>query len=232
MSEIIRSVWQYDVQVLPVTLAMLLVLIPDAIRRRQKFYYVPIYFSVFPLRELNADLAHYLGEDYFLGGESDEEAAESLRRKIVVTSVLSVTLSALLIPLFAGFIAAFFLTRELALQFAFVFVAYKSFGILRAIREFPRHAVGTKRNTAFLAFIYVAYLGVASRMILKAHAFARPFIEVGDWLGLFASTSDVVFTRVVAEFLLLALITTAFATFVMDRRIRRENLQHLRRRDG
>ena len=228
----IHYVWNYDIRVVPVFLAMLLVEMPTAIRKRQKFYYVPIYFSVFPLRELNADLAHYLGEDYFLGVEPDERAAEQLRRKITWTSVVSLALSALVIPVFAGFVSAFFLQTPLLHQFVLVFILYKSIGIIRAIHDFPQHGIGTRRNTAFLMAIYVGYLGVASEMIIKAFHFARRFVEQSDWSGLAASTSDLVFSRVVAEFLILALVTTAFSNLVMDRKVRGENLSQIRGYDS
>jgi hypothetical protein len=225
MAAWLQQVWHYEIQVVPVLLAMLVIEIPTAVRRLQKFYYVPIYFSVFPLRELNTDLAYYLGEDYVMGGEPEEDRAERLRKKILTTSIISIALSALVIPLFAGFGSAFFLVPPLVRQFILVFVVYKSIGIIRAIIGFPSHAVGTRRNLALLILIYIGYLGVASRMILNSYGFARPFVESHDWIGLASVTSDLLFSRVMVEFLLLALITTAFTNFIMDRKVRRENLR-------
>ncbi len=224
----LENVWQYQVQVVPVLLAILLIEIPTALRRLQKFYYVPIYFSVFPFRELNTDLAHYLGEDFFLGGEPNEDQAERLRKKILTTSIVSLMLSALVIPGFAGFGSAFFLSHRLLDQVVFVFVVYKSVGIVRAIVAFSTHAVATPRNRIFLVLIYVGYLGVASRMIVKTYGFARPFVERQNWVGLLTSATDLIFSRVIVEFLLLALISTAFTTFIMDRKVRSENLKRFR----
>lgn len=227
MRSILELIWSYEIQVVPLALAMLLVEVPTAIRRLQKFHYVPIYFSVFPLRELNADLAHYLGEDYFLGGEPDEDAAERLRQKITLTSVISLALSAIVIPGFAGFGSAFFLPSRLLPQFILVFLAYKAVGIIRAIIDFPNHAIGSARNISLLCVIYVGYLGVASEMIVKTHRFARQYVEAGDWTGLASSTADLVFSRVIAEFLILTIVTAFFSSAIMDRQIRRENLRHV-----
>lgn len=224
----LENIWQYEIQIVPVLLAMLLIEIPTALRRLQKFYYVPIYFSVFPFRELNADLAYYLGEDYFLGGEPNEDQAERLRKKILATSIISMALSALMIPALAGFGSAFFLEPRLVVQLVLVFLFYKSIGIVRAIVEFSTHAVGTSRNRILLVLIYIGYLGVASRMIVKTHGFVRPFVERRDWAGLLASTTDLIFSRVLVEFFLLTLISTAFTTFIMDRKVRSENLKHFR----
>ncbi len=232
MPEWLQWGWNYQIQVLPAIAALLFIEVPTAIRRRQKFYYVPIYFSVFPLRELNADLAHYLGEDYFTGGEPNEAAAESLRKKILLTSVLSIALSALVIPAFAGFGSAFFLTSAMLRQFVLVFLVYKAIGIIRALADFPTHAVGTKKNTLLLVLIYIGYLGVASRMIIRSYGFARAYVEKSDWMGLLGSTSDLIFSRVVAEFLLLAVITTAFTNYIMDRKIRAENIKSWRNDDA
>jgi hypothetical protein len=223
--DFLRSAWAYELRVIPVLSALLLILVPNAIRRLKRFYYVPIYFSVFPLRELNADLADYLGENYMYGGESDEDAAQVLRRRVITTSVVSVALSALVVPGVAGFGSAFFLPENLVVPFVTVFVVYSLPGIVKTLIAFPSHAVGTRRNTAWLVTIYVAYLGVSSRMIINGYDFARPFVERDDWRALLSATSDFVFSRVVAEFLLLAVVTTTFAAFITDRDIRRENLK-------
>lgn len=232
MSDFLKGIWAFQIQVVPVALAMLLVEVPTAIRRRQRFFYVPIYFSVFPLRELNADLAQYLGEDYFLGGEEDESAAERLRRRIMFTSILSLVLSALVIPAFAGLGSALFLPHAILWQFITVFLTYKLIGILRAIIDFPRHAVGSRRNTALLSLIYFGYLGVAAHTIARTYGFARGYVERGEWVGLALALSDAVFSRLVVEFLLLALVTAAFTSLIMDREVRRRNLGPVRDDDG
>lgn len=231
MRSILGLIWSYEIQVVPIALAMLLIEVPTAIRRLQKFHYVPIYFSVFPLRELNADLALYLGEDYFLGGEPNENAAERLRKKITLTSVISLALSAIVIPAFAGFGSGLFLPSRLLAQFILVFLAYKAVGIIRAVIDFPKHAIGSARNISLLCVIYVGYLGVASEMIVKTYRFARQYVEAGDWTGLAGATADLVFSRVIAEFLILTVVTTFFSSAIMDREVRRENLRYGTRND-
>lgn len=229
MTELLSATWHWELRVLPVLLAMLLIEIPTAIRRRKKFFYVPIYFSVFPLRELNPDLAHYLGEDFFVGGETDEQKASRIKRRILAVSVMSVALSALIIPAFAGFGSAFFLPEAILSQFLVVFIMYKSIGIGRAVLDFPSHAVGSRRNTTFLVLIYVGYLGVAAHVIAASYGFGRPYVVGGNWLGLLGALSDLIFSRVLIEFLLLALLTAGFANLITDREIREENLKRHRR---
>ncbi|MFG0252756.1 MAG: hypothetical protein ACF8NJ_07790 [Phycisphaerales bacterium JB038] len=227
MSDLLTGVWGFQIQIVPVALAVLLLEVPNWIRRRQKFFYVPLYFSVFPLRELNADLAHYLGEDYFLGLKNTPGAALDLRRRIMFTALLSLVLSALVIPAFAGVASALFLPTTVLPQFIAVFIMYTLIRVARAIVNFPRHAIGSRRNTALLSLIYFGYIGVAAHTIARTYGFARAYVERGEWGGLILAISHAVFSRIVVEFLLLALLTAAFTSVVMDREIRKENLKHL-----
>src|SRR3990172_9307093 len=108
---LIEEIWHTQIQLAPVLLSIFLFELPAIIRRWKKLFYVPIYFSVFPLRELNQDLSTYLVEDEFIGlGERlSEKEAEKLRRKIILVSIVSMAIAALLTPLVVGFISAFYM---------------------------------------------------------------------------------------------------------------------------
>lgn len=209
-------VWNLKVQIVPVLVALLVAEVPNVIRRRAGLPYTPIYFSVFPLRELNPDLAVYLGDDWWYGGSS-EKGSQRLRRKILVWSIVSLTISAILIPIIVGFSGAFFLTRQTLAQFLIVFVAYKSVGIVRAIREFPTHAVGTRRNKILLTVIYVAYLGVAVQIVTETYAWTTPFVNTGDWGGLAAGVGHLVFSEVIVQYLFLAVLVALFVGYLTER---------------
>jgi len=149
-------IWNYKVQIIPVILALAVFEIPNVIRRLKRFYYVPIYFSVFPFRELNADLSVYLGEDYFVGqgAELSEGKAEELRKRLILISVISMVVAAVLTPLVTGFIGAFFLTPDTLVQFLVVLVVYKIIGLVKSVLAFHQHAIATTRNRLFLGLIY------------------------------------------------------------------------------
>lgn len=116
---LLEDIWFARIQLLPVLLTILLFELPAVIRRWKKLLYVPIYFPAFPLREINQDLSTYLAEDEFYGeGERlTEQQAETLRRKIIRVSIISMGISALLTPLAVGFVSAFYLSNEVFFSF-------------------------------------------------------------------------------------------------------------------
>lgn len=224
MTQWLRSLWAFEIQALPVLIGLAIVEIPAFIQRRFRLAYVPIYFAVFPLAELNKDLSVYLGEDFWYGGELSEDEAEQLRRKILFKALLSMTIASLAIPLLAGFSGTFFLTSATLTQFLIVAVILKLSRIIRAVRDFPSHANGTPANRALLSLIYFFYLGVFVQMIVVAYRWTHPFVERREWPQLAAALSDLLFTRVVAQVIVLGLLTASFVSLIADRRLRRQNL--------
>jgi hypothetical protein len=160
--DFLGDIWSWKIQVLPVLLSIFLFEVPAIIRRRKKLFYVPIYFSVFPLRELNQDLSTYLVEDDFLGlGELlTTEQAERLRKKIILVSILSMAIGALLTPLIVGFSSAFIMDKDVFVQFITILLMYKVVLLSKSIYQFHLYTVGSTRNILFLGFIYFCYLGV------------------------------------------------------------------------
>lgn len=224
MTDWLTRIWTFEIQVVPVLVALGIVELPAFVQRRMRLAYVPIYFAVFPLAELNKDLSIYLGEDYWYGQETTETSADELRRRIVFKAILSMAIASLAIPLLTGFAGAFFLTASTLSQFLLVATMLKLIRIVRAIRDFPTHANGTRANRALLSLIYFFYLGVFVQMILKAYRWTKPYVESNQWPELAAALSDLVFTRVVAQAIVLSLLTAAFVSLIADRKLRAHNL--------
>lgn len=222
-----ERIWIFEIQVLPVAFALLLFELPGLIRRMKRLYYVPIYFTFFPLRELNSDLSVYLGEDFFMGaGNLTDKQAEDLRRRIILKSMISMAIAVILTPLVTGFVGAFFLTADTLLQFIVVLVAFKLVGISRAILNFHRHAVGTTRNKIFLGVIYFFYLGVIVQMLTSAYEWTSPYVESRSWGALLSELGGLVFGKVVVQGLVVALLTAFFVSLVADRRLREQNKEN------
>jgi len=221
----LHLIWNWQIQVAPVLLAVLLVELPAYIQRRARIAYVPIYFAVFPLGELNKDLSVYLGEDYWLGRSVEDDEADEIRKRIIFKSMLSMALAAIVIPLFAGFVSAFFLIGNTLTQFVIVALGLKGYRIAKAVRDFPQHANGTVRNRLLLTGIYLLYLGVFAQMIVTAHKWTRPFVESGDWAALISNLSNLIFTKVTVQAIILALLSAAFVSLIADKKLRRENLR-------
>ena len=89
LQRMLEQLWQYQLQIIPVIIFLGIFESPAFIRRINKTFYVPVYFSVYPLRQINQDLSTYLGEDDFCdeGCRLDPSQAEALRRKIILTSI-------------------------------------------------------------------------------------------------------------------------------------------------
>lgn len=224
--ETVKSIWNFELQIIPVIISILIVEIPNWIRRAKKLYYIPIYFSIFPLRELNPNLSYYLGEDYFIGYGSrlNDSELKRLKNKITRDSIFSIVISALLIPILAGFIYSFYLTKDVFIQSVIVIGFYKGFNIIRAISDFKYHAVATKQNIVFLIVIYLGYLGVFIQMIFKAFTWTYKYTSAKDWSNLFSDLSDLIFNQAIAQFLILALLSAIFVNLLTNKDIRDENL--------
>jgi len=225
--ETIKSIWNFDIQFIPVLISLLIVELPNWIRKAKKLFYIPIYFSIFPLRELNSNLSYYLGEDYFIGYGSrlEDKELKSLKNKITRDSILSIVISALLIPILAGFIFSFYLSKEVLVQSLVIIALYKLFNIIHAIKDFKYHAVATTKNIIFLSIIYIGYLGVFIQMILKAYNWTYNYTSSKDWTNLISDLSDLIFNKAIAQFLILALLSAIFVNLLTNKDIRDENLK-------
>lgn len=226
----IEQVWQYKIQLMPVVLTLLIYELPALIRRTKKLFYVPIYFSIYPLREINQDLSIYLAEDYMISAGCDLSGAdaEKLRKKIIFTSIVSVSLDAIVIPLVIGFFAAFYLEADVFTQFLVALVIYKAVTVTESLRTFHYQSIGSKRNMIFLAFIYMVYIGVAVEMLKTSFYWTTPFIIAGNWSGLWSAVTAIVFGKVIAQGLVLAVLVGIFTRYFADREIRKRNVDRNR----
>jgi hypothetical protein len=218
----LSELWSWKIQILPILLTVLLFESPAIIRRWKKLFYVPIYFSVFPLKELNQDLATYLIEDDMIGlGERlTPDQVEKLRKKIIVLSVVSMTIGALFAPLLTGFISAFYMTKEIFIQFMVIFILYKAIFLVKSIVQFHHHAIGTVRNRVILSAIYVSYLGVIFEIMRSTFNWTAPYVQSGSWSNLFSDLSTLIFGKAILGILILGLLTAVFVSWITDRELR------------
>jgi len=220
--EILDYIWSARVQIVPVALSVFLFELPAIVRRFKKVFYVPLYFSVFPLREINEDLSAYLVEDemYGRGERLSEKEAETLRKKIILVSIVSLAVSALLTPLIVGFISAFILADEIFVQFLVILLTYKTILITKSIISFHYHTVGSGRNIVLLVFTYICYLGVIFEVLRNTYYWTAPYVASGNWANLASDLSGLIFGKFIVGILLLALLTAVFVSLITDRSIR------------
>ena len=223
-----EDIWQYKIQVLPVFIFMIIYVLPSLLRRLKKTFYVPIYFSIYPLKEINQNLSTYLAEDYFIchGSELTPKEAEKLKNKIIFTSIVSSVIDVLMVPLLVGIIASFFLTKELFYQFLVTLFFYKLITILLSLKNSHYHFINSQYKLIFLTFIYIVYLGTIMEMLKKSYSWARPFVSTENWSGLWNSFSSIVFGTIVAEGIIFAILVAIFTNYIADRKIRDKNIHN------
>ena len=213
--------------ILKILVAWLLVEVPNWIRRLKKLYYVPIYFSIFPLRELNANLSNYLGEDYFIGyGQSlSDDELKNLKRKIITHSIFSMVIAAILIPSIAGFILAFFMEEQIFIYSLIAISGYKVSRINFAVFDFHKHAIASKKNILLLILIYIGYLGVFIQMFRQSYDWTLTYVNANNWSGMLNDLADLIFSKGIAQGIVLAAFTALIISQFTDKEIRKENLQ-------
>jgi MFS family permease len=169
-------------------------------------------------------LSTYLGED-FLGKKRilSKEGAERIRKRIILMSVISMAIGALLTPLLVGFISAFYMPRDTFFQFVGILLVGKAVLLTKSVRSFHHHAIGTPRNRVFLILIYVTYLGVVFEVLRQTYAWTLSYVAQRQWLQLASDVSALVFGRAMAGVLLLGLLNAIFVSLITDRRLRRTN---------
>jgi hypothetical protein len=222
MLEMLQDIWSWKIQLLPILLSILLFELPAIIRRWKKLYYVPIYFSIFPLREINQDLSIYLVEDDFIGtGERlTDDQAEKLRKKIILVSILSMAIGALLTPLMVGFVSGFYMSKEVFIQYVVILLIYKIVFLSKSIYQFHLYAVGSVKNRIFLGFIYFCYLGVVFEVLRTSFYWTLPYVHSKEWVNFFSDLSSLVFGKALVGILILSLLTAVFVSLITDREIR------------
>lgn len=224
----IHSIWNYKLQILPVLTALLLCEVPNFIRKYKKFYYIPIYFPLFPLRELNPNLAVYLGEDYFLeqGATITPEEARRIKKKIIFDSAVSMFISAIAIPAFVGFCLSFYVNEEVLWQ-SLIFVSiYKLINIVKAVWDFKIHAIASTRNITLLIIVYIFYLGVFFQLLKDSYYWGRPYILSEKYSELIGALSQLIFSKGVLQGILLAGLAAFFANLITDKNIRDANIKN------
>lgn len=224
--ELLINIWNFKLQIFPIFLSILLFELPAIIRRRKKLYYVPIYFSVFPFRELNQDLSTYLvdGEYADCSEPLSTKEADKLRKKIIFISIISMVVGALLTPLVVGFISAFTMNKELFLEFVTILLLYKAVLVSKSVYEFHYYSIASTKNRIYLGVIYFIYLGVVFEMLRSSYHWTLPFVESSRWLDLLSNLSSLLFGKVIIGMFILSLLTAYFSSLITDREIRKRAL--------
>lgn len=162
INEIVTPLANYKFSPLPI-LAMYLVFDSTAlIRRITKRAYVPMYFIFFPTGHSDRLYAEYLGEDDLLSGRQRPGPAKQrwLRKRLVLTAIISMLFATVVAPYLTGFVAALFLTPQQFNEFLVFLLIAKAILIVNALRTLRNESlVGWEDNTfVWVLAMYGVYL--------------------------------------------------------------------------
>lgn len=222
----LETIWNYKLQITPVLFSAFVLESLNILRRHKNIAYTPLYFAIYPLYEINTDLAAYLNHDRFPveNRSIDDYELRKLRKKIISTSILSIVLTALVVPVVCGFIFAFYLEKELLWATVLLVILYKTPGMYKTISSFKYYEPGEpRRNRLLLILVYVSYLGVLFQLTYDSYLWTKPFVSQNDWSGLFYNISNLLFTKGIAGGLLVAIFAWIFTTLITDRDVKPTN---------
>lgn len=219
----ISKLWNYEIQLVPVVLALLVYELPAMFRRIKKLCYVPIYFSVFPLRAINTTLSNYLGEGINDYANLSNYERKKLRRKIISISIWSMGIDSYFVPLIMGIIFSFFLNTNVFYQFIFILLVYKIVTVTISIKNFHWKAIATKKNHFLLVIVYLCYLGVVYEVLKKSYFWSISYISKGNYLGLLFGIKEIIFSRIVPEFIILVLLVSIFSSSITEKKFLDKN---------
>lgn len=219
------NIWNFQIQIVQVGLAMIVYELPALVRRLRTLYYVPVYFGVFPFRALNKPLSEYFGEGVAGRGENlSNDKADLLRRYVVRKSTLSMAIDALAVPLVIGFLLAFFINPDVFRQFLICLLVYKLLTIAFSIKNFHFHIIGTVRNHFLVTFIYLLYISVVYKMVSQSYNWAHPMIESEQYGDLVSKLTGLFLHHVVVQWIIVATISAIVVGFITDRELREETI--------
>lgn len=166
------KIWEYQIQVIPIITLVFIYELGFFIRKYNRKVYIPVYFTVFPFSETNLNVAQFLGEDYWYDdGKIDTENKKKAKLlQIRNISLISLAISAIIIPCAIGLIASFIVDSKTFIDFIIVLFTYKivEFGI--SLKHFgDRHY--KKARIYELGFVYIIYLLTSWYLLYSTYQF-------------------------------------------------------------
>lgn len=195
MGELVRSIWEIKIRIMPVFLTVLLAYSPGLLQKRHRFLYAPIYFMVYPLSELNHHIEEYLAVSQDTYRTEFEADLGQLRRNLVYKAVLNSVIGAVILPTIVGFLAAFYSDPAIMLQSTWCIGILRFSGCVKAMWRLATEFPSRKRRLVPLGILYVFFLGFLVNSLVAGHSHAYPFVVAHNWPGLAASINVAFFGK-------------------------------------
>jgi hypothetical protein len=182
----LESVWNSQVRILPLVLALAIFGLLHLAHRLTRFAYTPSYFAVFPLSILDYQLSVHFGE--FYGGEYlTAQKGRRPNNSLFVKSLLSFFLTFFFIPLLIGTLVSSFLLPGEFLAFLALLLLWEGSNCLSAVLDFSSYRGSSAKIWLFFGSFYTLYLLCLFIVPRFSYRFARPFFVKGDIRGLLSS---------------------------------------------
>jgi len=227
MIELISSIWQADFALFPILTVLATTVLLQAIRRRTKFFYAPMY-APYLFDHLNSDLSIYYGSSYLSEPKpmSDEELS-AVEARLKSQAVISSVFSAVVVPVAGGVAAGALLDFTDAAAYTALVTAYRAWRVRQSYIGFHHHAEATKHAYNTLILVFAVYLIVSTGFTWHTYLVANKAIY-HEGIEVIASQLATMVTATTVSLGLTSAVAVLLTTKIANRETRLKRVEHVR----
>lgn len=191
-------------------------------RRLKKYYYTPVYFP-FALESLNPVFAKYYGTNIMHPKITDSpDEINSLRRKAKIDGVISIIVSAYLIPLTVGFLSSLIVEKSEFYLALIIIVVIRFNNISRAILDYDIFHTHFKSKKGLISFIMYLHLAITIYSMAKGYINYRPYVVNQEWWNYLSNFAENTVIGIGLQGIIFGALASMFASKLLDESLRRE----------
>lgn len=196
--------------------------------REKRYVYTPLYFLLPFIRVQVADVNKYLASNFFAPFIEDEDEAEKIRKKTMLTVSFSALLHVIFIPALVALVWSLFLSSEQFITALIILLAIRAYQIFTTVLDFHHYTIDTPKFRGWLASFYIVALGAILLSMLIVWNSVMPFLMEKNYADLIWEVAKWFFWNVIV----IGIIITGFAAWInsllFDKKIRQKNLNKKR----
>jgi membrane protein implicated in regulation of membrane protease activity len=220
----LQNIWNWTIQPIPLLLALAIYFVPIIYVQWKRYVYTPLYFLVPFIRVQLIDVKHYLGGEFFAPFIQDEDEAEKLRKKTMLTASFSALLHVILIPSLVALIWSFVLSSVQFITALMILLTIRAYQFFISVCNFRHYTIDTPRFKGWLAAFYVVVLCIIALTMLIVWNSVGPFIATKNYVPLIWNTAKWFFWNVIVAGIVVTGFTTWINSLLFDKAIRQSNL--------
>ena len=162
----INYIWNFNIQLLPVSFLVFLYLFQSEFRKNIRFKYTPLYFSVPPFFR-----AKSLGINFSKELSDDERVSEEYLRDIKTSARFSLSVETILWPLLYGVIVGGILKFPINLlwQSLVIIILIRIYQFSKCIIEFVKEESFSKNAILALISVYIFFIFISFKLIIDGY---------------------------------------------------------------